>query len=210
MGIEYEYSFYNFNKKDVINKIKKGKGKKKGTYLFRVQVLIHPLETPGTYIRVRDEGHRITMTYKFKDSKSKFENENEVIVNDFDEAVNILLGIGCTKKYYYEKIREIWNIKNTEIVFDSNPGVPDRMEIESENKSQLSEMVKYFEVKPEDRSDKYMELFGFAIPRTIDLTFKNVKKDLLKLVKKNKNEFIKLVDDQLTKYKKIAKKSIKK
>lgn len=210
MGIEYEYSIYDFNKKDVIAKIKKAKGKKKGIYLFRVQVLIHPLETAGTYIRVRDEGHRITMTYKFKDSKSKFEHENEVIVNDFDEAVNILLGVGCKKKYYYEKIREIWNIKNTEIVFDSNPGVPDRMEIESENKSQLSEMVKYFEVKPEERLDKYMELFGFVTPRTIDLTFKNVKKDLLKQVKKNKNEFIKLVDDQLKKYKKIAKKSTKK
>ena len=39
-----------------------------------------------------------------------------------------------------------------------------------------------------------------------DLTFKNVKKDLLKLVKKNKNEFIKLVDDQLKKYKKLTKK----
>lgn len=210
MGIEYEYSFYNFNKKDVINKIKKEKGKKKGTYLFRVQVLIHPLETPGTYIRVRDEGHRITMTYKFKDTKSKFENENEVTVNDFDEAVNILLGIGCTKKYYYEKMREIWNVKKTEIVFDSNPGVPDRMEIESENKNQLNEMVKYFDVKPEEISDKYMELFGFTVPKTIDLTFKNVKKDLLKQVKKNKNEFIKLVDDQLTKYKKIVKKSTKK
>jgi hypothetical protein len=40
MGIEYEYSFYHFNKKEVIAKIKKAKGKK-GTYLFRVQVLIH-------------------------------------------------------------------------------------------------------------------------------------------------------------------------
>jgi hypothetical protein len=67
-------------------------------------------------------------------------------------------------------------------------------------------MVKYFGVKPEEITDRYMELFGFAIPRTIDLTFKNVKKDLLKQVKKNKNEFIKLVDDQLTKYKKLTKK----
>lgn len=208
MGVEYEYSFYNFNKKEVIKKIKKGNGKKKGTFLFRVQVLIHPLQTPGTYIRVRDEGHRITMTYKFKDSKSTFENENEVIVNDFDEAVNILLGVGCTKKYYYEKIREIWNLKKSEIVFDSNPGVPDRMEIESENKSQLSEMVKYFQVNPEERSDKYMELFGLIAPKTIDLTFQNVKKNLINLVKKNKNEFIILVDHQLKKYKKIIKKRI--
>ena len=101
---------------DIISKIKEMNGKHKGTYLFRVQVFIHPLEASGTYIRVRDEGFRTTMTYKLKDPKSKFENEEEIQINDFDAAVNILLGVGCKKKYYYEKIREIWTIKNTEIV----------------------------------------------------------------------------------------------
>ena len=51
-------------------------------------MFIHPLETPGTYIRVRDEGFRTTITYKFKDSKSKFEDEEEVEINDFDSGVN--------------------------------------------------------------------------------------------------------------------------
>jgi len=174
--------------------------------LFRVQVFIHPLEKPGTYIRVRDEGHRITMTYKYKAPDSKFEDENEININNFDEAVNILLGIGCKKKYYYEKMREIWTVKNTEIVFDSNPGIDDRMEIESKSKSELSEMVKYFEVKPSEVKDRYMDLFELIIPKSMDLTFKNAKKDLLPHVKKNKQEFIKLVEDQLAKYNKLMKK----
>jgi adenylate cyclase class 2 len=203
MAIEYEYYFFDFSKKDIIKKIKSLKGKCKGTFLFRVQVFIHPLEKPGTYIRVRDEGHRITMTYKYKAPDSKFEEENEVKIDNFDEAVNILLGVGCKKKYYYEKMREIWTVKNTEIVFDSNPGIDDRMEIESKTKSELNEMIKYFEVKPSDVKDRYMDLFELIIPKTLDLTFKNAKKDLLPHVKKNKQEFIELVDKQLENYNKL-------
>ena len=39
----------------------------------------------------------------------------------------------------------------------------------------------------------------------MDLTFQNVKKGLIKFVKKDKEKFIKLVDDQLNKYKKLMK-----
>jgi predicted adenylyl cyclase CyaB len=135
-------------------------GKHKGTYLFRVQMFIHPLETPGTYIRVRDEGFRTTITYKFKDPKSKFDDEEEVNINDFESGVNILLGIGCKKKYYMEKIREIWQVKNTEIIFDTDPGVDDKLEVESKTKTELNKMVKYFGLKLEEKQDRYMNLFG--------------------------------------------------
>jgi len=205
MPKEYEYAFFDFKKNDIISKIKEMNGKLKGVYLFKVQMFIHPLETPGTYIRVRDEGFRTTITYKFKDSKSKFEDEEEVNINDFDSGVNILLGIGCKKKYYMEKIREIWQVKNTEIVFDTDPGVDDRLEVESKTKTELNKMVKYFGLKLEDKQDRYMNLFGIVIPKTIDLKFQNVKKELLKCVMKDKEKFIQLVDYQLKKYKKLMK-----
>lgn len=205
MPKEYEYAFFNFKKNDIISKIKEMNGKLKGVYLFKVQMFIHPLETPGTYIRVRDEGFRTTITYKFKDSKSKFEDEEEVEINDFDSGVNILLGIGCKKKYYMEKIREIWQVKNTEVVFDTDPGVDDRLEVESKTKTELNKMVKYFGLNLEEKQDRYMNLFGIVIPKTIDLKFQNVKKELLKCVKKDKENFIELVDYQLKKYKKLMK-----
>ena len=47
--------------------------------------------------------------------------------------------------------------------------------------------------------------FGIIIPKTIDLTFNNVKKELLKLVKKNKEKFIKLIDKQKKMYKSLIK-----
>ena len=205
MPQEYEYAFFDFKKNDIISKIKEMNGKHKGTYLFKVQMFIHPLETPGTYIRVRDEGFRTTITYKFKDSKSKFEDEEEVEINDFDSGVNILLGIGCKKKYYMEKIREIWQVKNTEVVFDTDPGVDDRLEVESKTKTELNKMVKYFGLNLEEKQDRYMNLFGIVIPKTIDLKFQNVKKELVKCVKKDKEKFIELVDYQLKKYKKLMK-----
>ena len=207
MPLEYEYSFFDFDKKEIIRKIKEMKGLHKGTYLFRVQVFIHPQEKVGTYIRVRDEGFRTTMTYKYKEPNAKFENEHEINIDNFDTAVNILLGVGCKKKYYYEKIREIWTVKNSEIVFDMNPGSDERMEIESKTKSELDKMVKIFNIKPTEIENRYIYLFGLDIPKTLDLTFLNAKKDLLKYVKKNKKQFIELVDEQLKTFKKLKSKS---
>ena len=146
------------------------------------------------------------MTYKLQSAKDKYAQEEEVVINNFDDGVALLIGLGCKKKYYYEKIREIWDVKNTEVVFDSNPGKDDRMEVESKTLKEMKEMIKYFDLKVKEIKDRYMDLFGFTIPKGDDLTFQSVKKDMLKLVKKNKDEFIKLVDDQLKKYKKLMKK----
>ncbi len=201
MPVEYEYSFVKFDKKTIIDKIKENNGEYIGTYIFRVQVFIHPFNAKGTYIRVRDEGHRITMTYKRKNFKTKFDDEYEIKIDNFDTAINMLVGIGCKKKYYYEKIREIWKLKNTEIVFDTNPGIEDRMEIESNTQDELNEMVTLFNLKQEGNiPNRYMSQFGITIPQSIDLTFTNVKNDLIESVTKNKEQFIELVDNQLERF----------
>jgi len=70
----------------------------------------------------------------------------------------------------------------------------------------MSEMIKYLELKIEDRFQRYLDLFGIVIPKSIDLTFKNVKSALLPFVKKNKERFIELVNDQFDMYKKVIKK----
>ena len=206
MPLEYEYSFYDFDKKNIVSKIKSMNFKHKGTYLFRVQIFIHPLNKEKTYIRVRDEGHRITLTHKLL-SDTNFEDETEVNVDNFDTTVELLLKLGCTKKYYYEKIREIWFHKNGEVVFDTNPGNIERMEVEATSKKDLNAILKSLELdsKMHDKQDKYLELFGIIIPKNIDLQFKTLKKDLLPHVKKNKKEFIELAASQLKKYNKLIK-----
>jgi predicted adenylyl cyclase CyaB len=203
MPKEFEHAFFDFDKKDIISKIKKLNGKKKGTYLFKVQILFHPITTEGTYVRVRDEGFRTTMTYKYQAATDKYPEEKEVTIDNFDNGVDLLLGLGCKKKYYYEKIREIWTVKNTEVVFDTNPGIDDRLEVESKTLAEMKDFIKLFNLTIKEREERYLELFGIVIPKNVDLKFTNVKRDLIKHVTKNKDKFIKVVDDQLKKFRKL-------
>jgi hypothetical protein len=69
----------------------------------------------------------------------------------------------------------------------------------------LSKLIKYLNLEIQKFQDKYLELFGIVIPKSVDLTFQNCKKTLLKYVKKNKSDFIKLIDSQIIKYNKIKK-----
>lgn len=207
MPIEFEYRYFGFNKKNIVKKIRENGGKKKGVYLFKVMVMIHPLEKSNTYIRVRDEGYRITMTYKTT-SKTQFQDEHEVIIDDFDSGCNILFGIGCKKKYYYEKIREIWNVNNSEVVFDTNPGRIDIMEIESNTKKDLINTVNKLGLKNVAHDNfmdggLYKDIFGIIIPRNVDLTFKNMEKILKPLCTNNRELFIKLIKIQKDMYKKL-------
>jgi adenylate cyclase class IV len=204
MPKEYEYRFNSYDKKQIISKLKELGAKYFGTYKFKVMVFTDSINSEK-YVRVRDEGHRITMTIK-NNLTDKFPIENEVIISDFDEGVNILLALGCKKKYYYEKYREIWNIKNSEIIFDMNPGIPELMEVESSSKKELDDLCKKLELNIKSyngfsNNSMYMELFGLVIPKTLDLTFKNAGKQLKPT--KNIDQFKKLVKMQLSEFNKI-------
>ena len=207
MPIEYEYQFRNYDKPNLIKEMKHLGAKKKGDYLFRVNVFEHPNKLEDTYIRVRDEGFRITMTYKYQ-PLNKFADENEIIIDDFDEAITILNNLGCKTKYYYEKIREIWNLDNCEIVFDTIPCNPEIMEVEAVKKRDLTRLIKTLDLD-KYRSQSYnndvlKELFGFTIPKLEkEITFTNSKKLLGKLVTKNKPLFNQIVDEQKEKYKEL-------
>ena len=165
MPKEYEYTFQNFNKNKIIAKLKELNGIYKGTFLFRVQQFYPPNGIPfNINIRVRDEGYRVTMTIKIP--TEDFDDEYEIIIDDFNNGINWLLSLGYTKMAYYEKVREIyyvkapdtrplWNESNSrplwneysEIVFDTEEGFPEIMEIESSTFEELEKMVKIFELQ---------------------------------------------------------------
>jgi len=211
MPLEYEYVFRNYDKNYIIKEIKKMNGKKFGHFIFRVIVFNHPDKNNLSYIRIRDEGHKITMTVKTKSANTQFSNEHEIIIDNYEAAEKILYLLGCTKKYYYEKIREIWNVNDVEIIFDKNPGYPEIMEIETSTKKKLDTMIEKLNIKDfiiDLATVKPIseELFGFLIPKNIDLTFNNVKKELSKYIKKNKKLFLQYVNENKEIYDKLYKK----
>jgi len=111
MPKEYEYLFQDFNKLKIISKLKELKAIYKGTYLFRVQQLNMPKKEnlKNSRIRIRDEGFRITMTIKtkMKIKVNDFDEEKEIIIDNFETGIDMLLILGCEKDFYQEKIREI-------------------------------------------------------------------------------------------------------
>jgi hypothetical protein len=94
------------------------------------------------------------------------------------------------------------------IVFDINPGMPERMEVESPTLKELDSLtnkLNILEFKANNRETSISEkLYGFKIPKNLTtLTFLNVKKHLLPLVTKNKSDFTNLINKQKKLYLKI-------
>ncbi|HBO16433.1 MAG: hypothetical protein UR69_C0003G0045 [Candidatus Moranbacteria bacterium GW2011_GWE2_35_2-] len=137
MQIEYEATFADVDKNEVRERLEKS-----GAILKRPEFLQKRItfnlpkghEIEGGWLRVRDEGDKITMTLKVVDG-NKIHNQKETIlvVDSFDEAVNFLEGIGCKKKSYQETKRELWLLDDVEITIDEWPFLEPCVEVEGKS-----------------------------------------------------------------------------
>ena len=85
----------------------------------------------NSYLRVRDEGDKTTLTYKVFESLSLHgANEIETTVGDFDTAVRILTAVGLKPESYQESRRETWKLDGAEVVIDEWPWLKPYIEIE--------------------------------------------------------------------------------
>lgn len=101
----------------------------------------------GEWIRVRDEGDKITMTYKnIINNTIQGVNEIEITVNDFDKASDLINQTNFKETSYQENFREIWRNDECEVVIDTWPYLQNYIEIEA---------------LEEDIVRKYSELLGF-------------------------------------------------
>lgn len=85
------------------------------------------------WARVRDEGSKITATIKEVTKEHAIDGvkEAEVVVNDFESAVNLLQMAGFYVSSYQETKREIWQKDENEVVIDLWPGLKPLAEIEA-------------------------------------------------------------------------------
>ncbi len=105
------------------------------------------IKTPEMYqndsfVRVRDEGDKITLTYKqFNAPTIDGCDESEVIVSDFHETLKLLQCAGLPAGTYQESKREKWLLGNTEIVIDEWPWIKPYIEIEGETPELVKEVA---------------------------------------------------------------------
>lgn len=201
MPKEYELSFIKFDKTQIISKLKKlGSIQLHKAIIFEYTVFKHPLKKENTYIRVRKEFDKITFTYKTNTNK-KFVDEYEVNISDYDEFIKILYMLGFKKAYAINKLREKWIHKNLfkEVVFDTYPGLPEKMEVECATKSDLDKMINLLGLKEEKYFNIYETLYGIKPQKKKklqDLTFNTAKKVLIKKITRNKTLFNKILKVQ--------------
>jgi adenylate cyclase class 2 len=87
----------------------------------------------GGWLRLRDEGRRITMTYKETTSDiSAIDTilEAEIQVDDFQAAKALLEAMGFKALRYQENYREEWKLGEVTLDLDTWPGLSTFLEIE--------------------------------------------------------------------------------
>ncbi len=134
MQIEYEATFTNIDKQDMRAKLSDAGAKlEREEYLQRRTVFNLPKnnEIKGGWMRIRDEGDKITMSLKVVDG-DKIEDQKEacVTVSNYAEAEMILTTLGCERKAYQETKRELWILDDVEVTIDTWPFLETFIEVE--------------------------------------------------------------------------------
>lgn len=135
MNIEYEATFGNIDKEHIRSRLRQSGAHMVQAEFLQKRKVFHPPaghEIPGGWLRVRNEGTKITMALKVVKNNATIEDQHEceVKVDNFDEASSLLTSIGCREKSYQENLRERWEMDGVEITIDEWPFLEPLVEIE--------------------------------------------------------------------------------
>jgi len=150
MEIEYEATFLEINKEEVREKLRENGARMiKKEFLMKREVFDLPKghEIRGGWLRIRDEGDKITMSLKIIEGNvvsDNISNQKEVCleIDNFENARIFLEKIGCIKKAYQESKRELWELDNVEITIDEWPFLEPFIEIEGKNEEDVKKATK--------------------------------------------------------------------
>jgi len=144
MENEWEAKFLNIDKQQIREKLKEvGATLTKPEIFYRRAVFTLPSghEIEGGWVRVRDEGDKITMSLKIvRNGKVEMQKETQLIVDNYDNARLLLSGIGCVEKAYQETKREIWKLDGVEITIDEWPYLEPYIEVEGESEEKIKQI----------------------------------------------------------------------
>lgn len=88
---------------------------------------------PNSFVRIRDEGDKVTLTYKrFNTFSIDGAQEIEVEVSSFEDTIAIFTAIGLHVASFQESKRETWSVGRCEVVLDEWPWLSPYIEIEAD------------------------------------------------------------------------------
>jgi len=136
MPTEIEAKFLNVNHDDIRAKLREaGATLKHPMRLMRRDMFDHADDRfqkahLAEKLRIRDEGDKITITYKRAKADSNYVYEVETTVGSYDDMKQLLQAIGLKTFTYQESRRETWHFDNVEVVLDEWPWASPYIEIE--------------------------------------------------------------------------------
>ncbi|MFA5744640.1 MAG: CYTH domain-containing protein [Candidatus Paceibacterota bacterium] len=99
------------------------------------------LDAKAAWVRLRDEGDSITLTFKQRTNETiNGMKEIEIVVDDYIRTKELLLAIGLIVKAEQETKRELWEIDGTQVMLDTWPWLEPIAEIEGESEETVKEL----------------------------------------------------------------------
>ncbi len=148
MNTEIEVKFLHINHEEIRNRLK-GIGFECVTpmRLMRRAIIDYAdrrlqVGMPNSYIRVRDEGDKVTLTYKqFAELSIDGAKEIEIVTSSFEDTVKIFTQVGLEVVSLQESKRETWKSGACEVVLDEWPWLDPYIEIEATTESEVKDVA---------------------------------------------------------------------
>ncbi len=123
------------------------------------------------WMRLRDEGDKVVLTYKIK-TEGEHADEAEVVVSDFQSTKSILESVVCPPNSYQENFREIYMLNELEVAIDTWPFLDPVCEIEGESNEKIFELAKKLNLNIEKSMSSnvttvYYQKYGKWIPEML-------------------------------------------
>ena len=101
------------------------------------------LDAKGGWVRVRDEGDRVTMSYKQAPKGSGVRDcfETELVIDVYERGVEFCKDLGLEQKSYQETKRESWTLDGVHFDIDTWPGIPTFIEVEANDQATVHRYV---------------------------------------------------------------------
>ncbi len=160
---EIEVKFLDINPTQIKRKLIKLGAKKVFAKVYRRRVFDYPdrkLDREGAWLRLRDEGDSIKLTYKkrlgVKDMHGGKINDRgmeeiEVNVSGFDKTAKLFKRLGFIEKFYEENRRVRYLFNGVEIDIDYYPMIKPYLEIEANSWKDVDETINLLGLNPKDR-----------------------------------------------------------
>lgn len=101
----------------------------------------------GGWVRVRDEGDKVTMSYKqLNDRTIQGTKEVNLTVDSFENASTFLKALGLASKSYQETKRESWKLGEVELELDTWPWIDPFIELEGPSEAALRQTAELLEL----------------------------------------------------------------